>query len=263
MNLFDSSALLCFLQGDAGAVGVEAALDEGGGCCSAVNWSEAAQKAHARSGDWDLARAVLASYGLLVEPVTQVDAELAATLWRSRSGLSLADRVCLATGERPRRRRLHRRLGIGGSRGASGRCADRPGRASARLAGVSGTPFDVGPGRQAWRRRARSRTTTPCCRRPSVRADHGVEFCIMMYRCGWHRHVRTTIDLPADLHRVALSLARDSGRSLSETVADLMRRALRLSSDGADFVSPVTGLPVVRLGGGPITSDDVRQLEDE
>jgi PIN domain nuclease of toxin-antitoxin system len=35
-----------------------------------------------------------------VEPVTQVDAELAATLWRVGSGLSLADRVCLATGER-------------------------------------------------------------------------------------------------------------------------------------------------------------------
>lgn len=99
MNLFDSSALLCFLQGEQGADMVESAL-EAGGRCSAVNWSEAAQKVRARSGDWDLARGVLESYGVVVEPVTQGDAELAATLWRAGSGLSLADRVCLATGER-------------------------------------------------------------------------------------------------------------------------------------------------------------------
>jgi hypothetical protein len=75
--------------------------------------------------------------------------------------------------------------------------------------------------------------------------------------------VRTTIDLPPDLHRVAVSLARDSGRSLSETVADLVRRGLGLAAAGEDFVSPVTGLPVVRLGHGPITTEDVRALEDE
>jgi PIN domain nuclease of toxin-antitoxin system len=99
VNLFDSSALLCFLQGEEGADAVESALEDGGRC-SAVNWSEAAQKVHARSGDWDLARGVLQSYGVMVEPVTQRDAELAATLWRAGSGLSLADRVCLATAER-------------------------------------------------------------------------------------------------------------------------------------------------------------------
>jgi ribonuclease VapC len=43
---------------------------------------------------------VLESYGVLVEPVTQADADVAATLWRVGSGLSLADRLCLATGER-------------------------------------------------------------------------------------------------------------------------------------------------------------------
>ena len=75
--------------------------------------------------------------------------------------------------------------------------------------------------------------------------------------------MRTTIDLPADLHRIAVSLARDSGRSLSETVAELMRRALGVSEGAEDFVSPITGLPVVRLGGGPITTEDVRALEDE
>ncbi len=41
---------------------------------------------------------------------------------------------------------------------------------------------------------------------------------------GWG--VRTTIDLPADLHKQALSIARDTHRTLSETVADLMRLLL-------------------------------------
>lgn len=74
--------------------------------------------------------------------------------------------------------------------------------------------------------------------------------------------MRTTIDLPDDLHRIALSLARDSGRSMSETVARLLRKALGESEAVDDHVSPVTGLPVVRLGGGPITTEDVRELGD-
>ena len=60
-----------------------------------------------------------------------------------------------------------------------------------------------------------------------------------------------------------MSLARDSGRSLSETVADLMRRALGVAQGGEEYVSTVTGLPVLRLGNGPITTEDVRRLEDE
>lgn len=75
--------------------------------------------------------------------------------------------------------------------------------------------------------------------------------------------MRTTIDLPDDLHRLAVSIARDSGRSLSETVAVLMRRALQAPVAEDHVVSPVTGLPVVRLGGGPITTEHVRSLEDE
>jgi Arc/MetJ family transcription regulator len=74
--------------------------------------------------------------------------------------------------------------------------------------------------------------------------------------------MRTTIDLPDDLHRQAMSIARDTGRSLSETVADLVRRGL----GGADAAEPsrseLTGLPVVRLG-TPVTTDDVRALDDE
>jgi ribonuclease VapC len=99
VNLFDASALLCFLQGEAGADVVEREL-VAGGACSAVNWSETAQKLIARDQDWGLARGLLLSYGLRIEPVQPEDAELAARLWRARSGLSLADRLCLAAGQR-------------------------------------------------------------------------------------------------------------------------------------------------------------------
>jgi PIN domain nuclease of toxin-antitoxin system len=100
MNLFDSSALLCFLQGESGADRVEGVLLGEPGVCSAVNWSETAQKVLRLDGDWPSSRALLLSYQLAVEPVTREDAETAATLWRRNSGLSLADRICLATGRR-------------------------------------------------------------------------------------------------------------------------------------------------------------------
>jgi ribonuclease VapC len=100
MNLFDSSALLCFLQGESGADRVEDVLLGQPGRCSAVNWSETAQKVLRLDGDWPSSRALLLSYQLAVEPVTLQDAEAAAALWRRNSGLSLADRICLATGRR-------------------------------------------------------------------------------------------------------------------------------------------------------------------
>lgn len=99
MNLFDASALLCFLQGEAGADVVEREL-LAGGTCSAANWSETAQKVLSRKADWDLARALLLGYGLTVEPVLADDAERAARMWRAGSGLSLGDRLCLATAHR-------------------------------------------------------------------------------------------------------------------------------------------------------------------
>jgi len=74
--------------------------------------------------------------------------------------------------------------------------------------------------------------------------------------------MRTTIDLPEDLHKQALAIARDTGRSLSETVADLMRRGLEQGEGAEISQSARTGLPVLRLG-KVITSEDVRSLEDE
>ena len=99
MNLFDASALLCFLQGESGADVVEREL-LADSACSAANWSETAQKLIARGRDWGLARSLLLSYDLSVEPVLAADAESAALLWRAGSGLSLADRLCLATAKR-------------------------------------------------------------------------------------------------------------------------------------------------------------------
>lgn len=74
--------------------------------------------------------------------------------------------------------------------------------------------------------------------------------------------MRTTIDLPDDLHRQAQAIARDTHRTLSETVAELMRRGLGYGRGVEVARSPRTGLPVVSLG-RVVTSEDVRSLEDE
>jgi hypothetical protein len=74
--------------------------------------------------------------------------------------------------------------------------------------------------------------------------------------------VRTTIDIPDDLHRQAVSIARDTSRTLSEIVAELMRRGLGQNKPSEASPSSRTGLPVVTLG-KVITTDDVRSLEDD
>lgn len=74
--------------------------------------------------------------------------------------------------------------------------------------------------------------------------------------------MRTTIDLPEDLHRQALSIARDTSRTLSQTVAELMRRGLSQGKPAQTSRSARTGLPVVSIG-KVITTDDVRSLEDD
>lgn len=95
----DASAILAFLRGETGAAQVERALD-GSTHCGAANWSEVAQKVIAVGADWDMARALLLSYGIHVESVDMADAEWAAQRWTEGEGLSLADRLCMALGER-------------------------------------------------------------------------------------------------------------------------------------------------------------------
>jgi ribonuclease VapC len=99
VNLFDASALLAFLQGEPGAETVEAALASGG-VCGTASWAEVAQKVQAHGRDWDMARALLLSYDLALEPVSILDAERAAALWSEGGDLSLGDRLCLALGRR-------------------------------------------------------------------------------------------------------------------------------------------------------------------
>lgn len=74
--------------------------------------------------------------------------------------------------------------------------------------------------------------------------------------------MRTTIDLPEDLHRIATAISRDQGTSLSETVAQLLRRALGTPGAARISVSERTGLEVISLG-RTITTDDVRALDDD
>ena len=100
MTVLDASALLAYIQGEPGEDRVEEALAAGGAVCGAANWSEAAHHVDSRSGRWHLARALLMSFDLRVEPVTSADAERAAQLWEPRSTLTLGDRLCLALGER-------------------------------------------------------------------------------------------------------------------------------------------------------------------
>jgi hypothetical protein len=74
--------------------------------------------------------------------------------------------------------------------------------------------------------------------------------------------MRTTVDLPDDLHRQAMSIARDTHRSFSETISDLVRRGLGQDMEESQLTcSPRTGLPVLHVG-TTITTEDVRSLED-
>jgi len=74
--------------------------------------------------------------------------------------------------------------------------------------------------------------------------------------------VRTTVDLPDSLHRQIVAIARDTSRTFSQTVTELIRQSLE-SGDAPDVRrSPTTGLPVVHVG-RVITTEDVRALEDD
>lgn len=74
--------------------------------------------------------------------------------------------------------------------------------------------------------------------------------------------MRTTVDLPDDLHKQAQAIARDSHRTFSATIADLIRRGLDTGRADGLRTSTVTGLPVVSVG-RVITTEDVRSLDDE
>jgi hypothetical protein len=81
--------------------------------------------------------------------------------------------------------------------------------------------------------------------------------------------MRTTIDLPTDLHQAVTSIAAHSRKSMSQTVAELIRRGLAQESAAAGKptraglrIDPGTGLPLIRSP-RPVTVEDVRALEDD
>ncbi len=78
--------------------------------------------------------------------------------------------------------------------------------------------------------------------------------------------MRTTIDIPEDLHHILSSLAMHRRSTLSATATELMRRALAAPAAnpaGAGIgISERTGLPWVRAA-RVISANDVHALEDE
>lgn len=77
--------------------------------------------------------------------------------------------------------------------------------------------------------------------------------------------MRTTVDLPAAVHRRARELARSRHQSLSSVIAELTARALAEIEDEPLVVrtDKTSGFPVVSIG-RRVTSEDVAAaLDDE
>jgi PIN domain nuclease of toxin-antitoxin system len=95
-QVLDASALLAFLHDELGANRVQQAFDNA--VVSVVNWAEVVQKSLWRQADVAGMREEFTEVGVIFEPFTIIQAEIAARLWeKTRThGLSLADRACLA-----------------------------------------------------------------------------------------------------------------------------------------------------------------------
>jgi hypothetical protein len=75
--------------------------------------------------------------------------------------------------------------------------------------------------------------------------------------------MRTTIDLPAELHALARELAHQQHKTLSQVIAECVRRGLDIAPDSTVRIETAgSALPTVTLG-RPVTAEDVRSLEDE
>jgi ribonuclease VapC len=94
--VLDASALLALLNDKpgAGVVARDAAANDA--TIGAVNYAEVLQKAARLGVPAEAVDAELDALGITVSPFGRLDARLAASFFRDRSGLSLADRVCLA-----------------------------------------------------------------------------------------------------------------------------------------------------------------------
>ena len=99
--VLDASALLAYLQGEAGASVVERAILQETALCSTVNWSEVCQQILRKGHDLSQISNFLFGRNLIsVVPVSRDDAEWAARRFTRGEGLSLADRLCMALAHR-------------------------------------------------------------------------------------------------------------------------------------------------------------------
>lgn len=71
--------------------------------------------------------------------------------------------------------------------------------------------------------------------------------------------MRTTVDLPADIHELARELAHQQNRTMSEVVTELIRMGL---SPAGSVQASAKGMPTISVG-RKVTAEDVRSLEDE
>lgn len=96
MIVLDASALLALLNQESGWQLVADHVVSQDTTISALNYAEVLQKAASHRVAVEEIDAQMDVVGITVSPFGRLDARLAASLYRHRSGLSLADRVCMA-----------------------------------------------------------------------------------------------------------------------------------------------------------------------
>lgn len=97
--VLDASAVLAFLQDEPGQDDVARHLL--GAVIAAPNWAEIVQKVRSHPGRPALdVLAGLLAVGVKIEPLWLDDATRAGEIWETCPTFSLADRCCLAVGER-------------------------------------------------------------------------------------------------------------------------------------------------------------------
>ena len=98
MIVLDASALLALINREPGWEVVARAAAGDDATISAVNYSEVLQEAARVGIAAEEIDAALDELAITITPFGRLDARLAASFYRHRSDLSLADRVCLALG---------------------------------------------------------------------------------------------------------------------------------------------------------------------
>lgn len=96
MIVLDASALLALINTELGWDVVAREAGSNDATISSVNYAEVLQKAARLGVPAEDVDGELDALGITVSHFGRLDARLAASFYRHRSGLSLADRVCLA-----------------------------------------------------------------------------------------------------------------------------------------------------------------------